>query len=178
MAELDLRRLVLEFPGGPFSDNALYRLALFAEGRGDLRAAHGHFLDLVRDYPVSPFRSEAESWLREHEDEIAALPQRAPREDPPGIGPPPGPILEKGGGSFAVQAGAFQSLERAGQLADRIREAGFQPRLVRVPGSDLVRVRVGRFTTRAEADALALELVSRGFDITIATDAQSEEGVG
>ena len=35
MAELDLRRLVVEYPGGPFSDDALIRLAHGARAQSD-----------------------------------------------------------------------------------------------------------------------------------------------
>ena len=74
MAELDLRRLVLEYPGGPFSDDALFRLALFADARGELREAQSSFRELARNYPVSPYRRDAERWLAEHEaEEVHAL---------------------------------------------------------------------------------------------------------
>jgi cell division septation protein DedD len=186
MAELDLRRLVLEFPGGPFSDDALVRLAQFADAKGNLRTANDYFSDLVRDYPVSPFRSQAEAWLAAHQAEVAALPPRGapepppePRQEPPpSTEPPEPPILRGQTGSIAIQVGAFQSLDRARWLEARIREAGFSPRLVRVPGSDLLRVRVGRFETRGEADALALDLQELGFETTVATDAEKEEIVG
>ena len=180
MAELDLRRLVLEYPGGPFSDDALFRLALFAEARGELLDAQASFRELARNYPVSPYHREAERWLAEHEAEIAALPP------PPRTEPRRAPILEEeqepaprqAQGAMTVQAGAFQSLDRARALAARLSDAGFEPRLVVVPGSDLVRVRVGRFPTREEADLLAEEMKAGGFDITIASDAESEEVVG
>ena len=185
MADRDFRRLTLEFPGGPFSDDALFRLALSAESRGDLRAAHAHFQGLVRDYPVSPLRSTAEAWLGEHADEVAALPAADPPEvaalpelSPPRPEPLPESIIEEEAGNLSVQSGAFQSLDRARQLADGLREAGYLPRVVRVPGSELVRVRVGRFRTRDEAEVLASELEGRGFDATIVRDAQLEEEVG
>jgi hypothetical protein len=50
--------------------------------------------------------------------------------------------------------------------------------VVRVPGSDLVRVRIGRFTQREEAEDLARELRDLGFETTVISDAQLEEGVG
>jgi len=175
MAELDFRRLVLEFPGGPYSDDALFRLGLSAELRGDLRAAQASFESLSRDYPSSPRLAEAELWIQAHAREIAALPPVPPRRDPE-------PLAEartqEESGSFSVQMGAFRSLERARILANQLRGAGYQPRLVRTPGSDLARVRLGRFASREGAEALARDLEGRGFDVTLVTDAGSEERVG
>ncbi len=59
LAELDYRRLVVEYPGGPWSDAALMRLAQGAEFRGDDAAARQYLEILVRDYPASPHRVEA-----------------------------------------------------------------------------------------------------------------------
>ena len=175
MAELDFKRLILEFPGGPYSDDALFRLGLSAELRGDLRGAQSFFDALLRDYPSSPRVSEAEEWVRVHAREIAALPSvRSPRAS--------GPEVEVTGrdetGSFSIQLGAFRSLDRARALAEQLREGGLQPRLVRTPGNELARVRIGRFTTRERAEALALDLEGRGYEVTLVTDAESEERVG
>ena len=59
MAERDYRRLVVEYPGGPFSDEALLRLAQIAWARGDNDAALRHLRMLARDYPESEHRAEA-----------------------------------------------------------------------------------------------------------------------
>ena len=180
MAELDFRRLVVEFPGGPFSDDALFRLGLSAEFRGDLRAAQGSFESLLRDYPSSPRVAEAQVWVRTHAQATARLP-RVP--DTPAVGaPPPGSATStfprNETGLFAVQVGAFRSLDRALSVSRQLRAAGFQPRVVRTPGNDLARVRVGRFTLREDTAALILELETRGFEVTLAMDAESEERVG
>ena len=174
LADLDLRRLVLEFPGGPFSDDALLRLAQSADLRGDLRQAHTHYTALLRGYPASPFVPAAEVWLRTRGPEVEAL---GP-EPPPGVAAIPSPASPEGAGGISVQVGAFRSLDGARSLAERIRNAGFQPRVVRVPGTDLVRVRVGRFEDRPGADRLKGELEQAGFEATIVTDARSEERVG
>ena len=83
-----------------------------------------------------------------------------------------------GEGDFAVQMGAFRSLDRARTLAEALSEAGYEPRLVRTPGNDLARVRVGRFRSRVGAEGLARELEGKGYDVTMATDASREERVG
>lgn len=64
MAELDYRRLVVEYPGGPWSDAALLRLAQGAEFRGEASDARQYLEILVRDYPDSPHRVEARDRLR------------------------------------------------------------------------------------------------------------------
>lgn len=176
MAELDFRRLVLEFPGGPYTDDALVRLGLSAEIRGDLREAQRSFEALVRDYSSSPRVPEAEEWIRAHEREIADLPPAPPTLETESGGESAAGQAEAG--EFSVQVGAFRSLERARMLADQLRDAGFTPRLVRTPGNDLARVRVGRFGTREEADALARELEALGIDVSLVTDAGAEERVG
>lgn len=172
MAELDFRRLVLEFPGGPYTDDALFRLGLSAELRGELRDAQTSFEALVRDYPASPRVPEAERWVRNHAGEVAMLPKEPP------IGEPVAPAAEAGSGGFSVQLGAFRSLDLAISLADELRALGHEPRVVRTPGNDLARVRIGRFDSRARAEALARELDARGFAVTLVLNAGPEEKVG
>jgi cell division septation protein DedD len=148
-------------------------LGLSAELRGDLRAAQASFETLVRDYPSSPRRSEARQWIQEHAREIAALPEPST---------PPNPESSPGQGGrqsdFAVQVGAFQSLDGARLLAGQLRDAGHLARIVRTPGPDLARVRVGQFSSREEAEALARLLAEEGWEVTLATDAGREEIIG
>ncbi len=176
LAELDLRRLVLEFPGGDFSDDALLRLAQSAESRGDLPEALGHYSALVRGYPGSPFVPLARVWIEAHggeaEAQQAETPERTPASGAVGAGE--GSAVPEALGPFAVQVGAFRSMENARSMAEQLRGAGFQPRVVRVAGDDLTRVRVGRFQLRDEAEKLQRTLIGSGFDATIVTDAQSE----
>ncbi len=176
LAELDFRRLVLEFPGGPFSDDALVRLALSAELRGDLREAQAAFRNLIRDYPSSPRVPEAELWVRTHAGEIAALPPSPPRPVP--VPPARGAGSRRGLGTSPFNSGPFAASMGLGPSTEQLRGAGYQPRLVRTPGNDLARVRIGRFISREGADALARELEGRGFAVTLVTDAGSEERVG
>lgn len=182
IAELDFRRLVLEYPGGGYTDDALFRLGLSAELRGDLRAAHASFEALVRDYPSSPRVPEARQWIREHIREIEALPE-APVHEAVEESLPPAPTdrhqpSEGGQGAFTIQVGAFRSLDRALLLAEQLREAGHPARVVRTPGPDLARVRVGRFIGREGANALAQVLSQEGWEVTLATDATNEEVIG
>ena len=70
MAGLDFQRLVLRYPGGPYSDDALTRLGLISAAEGDLVRAADFFRTLVRDYPRSPERRSARAWLSENEREV------------------------------------------------------------------------------------------------------------
>ena len=164
-AELDYQRLVVEYPGGPWSDDALVRLAEYAHARDDLGTAARHFRTLLRDYPESPHRREARQWLDRFGDASGAVPARvveAPEEEAEGPRP------------YAVQLGAFSSERRARRLAERARSAGLDPRLVRIPGSGLLRVRVGRFPDSPAAEAVLGDVRTLGFEATIVTDALDE----
>lgn len=151
-AALDYTRLVVEYPGGPYTDRALHRLAEAARARGDTTEARRHYTILARDYPSSPLRTRARAWLDAHPAD--------------------------GGGSFAVQAGAFAERARADELAGRLRQAGFEPRLAIVEGSDLVRVRIGRFADASGATRVHDALVEAGFDAMVVRDAARETPAG
>jgi SPOR domain/Tetratricopeptide repeat len=162
-AALDFQRLVVEYPGGPFSDAALFRLAQAAHERGDGARAQKYLATLERDYPTSPVRRAAEAWF-------------ADAGPPP---PPPDelPVAAAESGRYAVQLGAFSSRDRAERLAARVREAGFDPRLVVVEGSRLVRVRVGRFDSAQAASVFSKQIVDRGFTAAVVRDALDEERI-
>lgn len=184
-AEVIYRQLVLEYPGGAYTDQALLRLGTAAALAGDAAEAEANFRTLERDYPASPHRAEAVAWLERR----AAAPEDAAGRPPEGVVPPrsdrePGQVPRgaearpAAAGDFTAQAGAFSSLERAQALAAEIREAGFDPRVVRAGASELFRVRVGRFPTADEARALAARLQAAGFEAGMATDVSQERPAG
>lgn len=78
-------------------------------------------------------------------------------------------------GRFAVQSGAFRQVDGARALADRLRSAGYEPRIVLVSGSRLLRVRVGRFLSAADAESVASRLRSAGFPAVVVNDAHQEQ---
>ena len=179
-ATRDFRRLVVEYPGGPFTDQALFRLAQAAYAQGDDEGARLHMASLSRDYPGSAVLREAEAWLlgagsvpspqppaqREVAEERVTEP--AP-EEPPADPRPADP------GRYAVQLGAFSEEGRAAALFDLARGADLNVRLVRVTGSRLIHVRVGRFDTSAEATAFFRSVVSLGFTAAVVRDSHNEE---
>lgn len=107
-------------------------------------------------------------------------PVGAPVEAPRGARqePTPGSAAASPGdaaaGDWAVQTGAFRYRAGADRLVEQLREAGYSPRLVRLPGSDLLRVRVGRFEGSGEAAELVTRLRGRGFEAVVVGDAAQE----
>lgn len=77
-------------------------------------------------------------------------------------------------GRFSVQTGAFRYERGADALAARLRRAGYSPRLVYVPDSPLLRVRVGRFPGAADAERLARRLRADGFATAVVRNAHHE----
>jgi len=109
----------------------------------------------------------------------AAAAEAAAGVTPPGTPAPRRDNAGRSGGNtadarFAIQAGAFRQARGAEELAERLRRAGFEPRIVVVPGSDLRRVRVGRFADAAAAAELARRLRAAGFTAVVVDDAGSE----
>lgn len=166
-AALDYQRLVLEHPGGAWSDRALLRLAQLAAARGDAAKARTQLRSLLRDYPGSPMREEASGLLRSLGTEAAA--ENVPIAETERV------ALGRAPGGWTVQLGAFASPERARALGREISAAGDSVRFVVVPPSRLVRVRFGRFPSQAAADQARRALIARGFQATLSDDADREE---
>jgi cell division septation protein DedD len=62
-AELDFRRLAVLYPSGQFTPDAIFRLAQSSYAMGDEDEARGYVATLIRDYPRSEAREDAEAWL-------------------------------------------------------------------------------------------------------------------
>lgn len=195
-AARDFRRLVVEYPGGPFTDRALYRLAHAAYAAGDTDRARAHVATLTRDYPASPVREEAEAWFvgagppvgpavadaaagadtaaSGAEEEVSAVSDAEARREEP-TPPAQEPRPSRSVGRYAVQLGAFSSSERAESLRSQAEEAGFDVRVVRVRGSRLLHVRVGTFDSSGEASVFFRRVTDRGFTAAVVRDADKEE---
>lgn len=222
-AALDFRRLVVEYPRGPYTARALARIAGAAEAAGERAEAARTWESLVREHRGTPEAAWAEARLAGREPDGAqpragrdasgvrsrqvvgasstgarsdaataaagrsdtvAVPARGPdraataAERSGTVGGPGTSDLRVAAGSYAVQLGAFATVSRARDLMESARLAGLEPRLVRVPGSDLARVRVGRFVDEAEAEALRRHVVGLGFEALVSEDAAREEPPG
>lgn len=174
-AALDLRRLALEYPGGPWTPGALLRLGLLAEAGDRAAEAAEHYRVLVRDHAGSEVAAAAGARL-ERMSADAPAPASVPAAPPGGSGEPAtsGAVAS----DFTVQLGAFSSRDRALTLTAQAREAGFDVRMVGVPGSDLIRVRVGRFADPESATPLYDQVVARGFEAVVIPGASREVPAG
>ncbi|HEX7118447.1 MAG TPA: SPOR domain-containing protein [Longimicrobiales bacterium] len=167
-----LQRLVDDYPGTPLRTVGLLWLvrARRLDGatasactlaRNGLAAAEGDLATLLR------------------REASAACPRTAPDDDAPAAdgrsdAKSPDDPAPAATGRFAVQSGAFRQARGAHDLADRLRRAGYEPRLVFVAGSSLLRVRVGRFPSAAAADSLADRLRAAGFPAVVVRNADRE----
>lgn len=183
-AELDFQRLVVLYPSGQFTPDALLRLAQASWAMGDEDGARSHVATLQRDYPGADATETAGRWLadpgplpppgdtpsRGAEATAEARPAASPRADAPA-----GQETRVAAMSYSVQLGAFAEPERAAALYETTREQGVDARLVRVRGSQFVHVRVGRFAQRSAAVELLDELTARGINAALVRDDRPEE---
>ena len=196
-AASQFRRLAAEYPGGSWTAAALLRLGQVELLEGDVLGAERYFGDLVRDYPASGARLEAAEWLDANEVAIeqarlnrantvpptqSTVPPTQAAEVPPPASEVPPPAAEAPSpvvrGDWAVQLGAFSSMQRAEELASRVEDAGFEPRLVTVGDSELVRVRVGYLNSAESAATLYDRIVQAGFEARIVQDVAREVSGG
>lgn len=179
-ARLDYQRLVVLYPAGPFTDQALLRLAQAAHALGDGEGAERHVAALVRDYPNSPARRDAERWLasagpppRPQALETAADSAFVGTDPIEPVRDPETTLAEPG--EFSVQLGAFGEVEGAQAVFDQAIEGGFEARIVRVEGSPLYHVRVGSFTDRQRAQELLQEVERAEIAAAVVRDSRREE---
>lgn len=192
----DYQRLVVLYPAGTFTDQALFRLAQAAHALGDGAQARAHVEALARDHAGSPVRRAAEAWLREAGEAVppASTGRSATGSvasggaGSAGVGVPAGGAesgrsadaevpAEVPTGVFSVQLGAFGEEPRARSVFDEAREAGFEARLVRVEGSPLLHVRVGSYDERGSAQAMFERLARQGLQAAVVRDERAERPV-
>lgn len=170
-----LRRLTADYPGRPQrtlgmlwlarAENAAHRPAAACA------AAREGLLDAAQDPGLA-------AMLRLEEAASCAIGDggrdAVTAERPPVVtaAAPPAPPAETG--RYAVQSGAFRYTEGADALLARLRDAGYDARAVLVPGSTLVRIRVGHFATADEAARLVREIRADGFEAVVVSDADEE----
>lgn len=196
-AELDFQRLVVLYPSSSYAPQAIFRLAQARHAQGDMEGARRHVATLIRDYPSSQSRSEAEAWLQAAgaappSTTTASAPTPAPRPAPTGASAPATtsptaappvadttppfrpPRAEAGPEIWFVQFGAFADEGRAFALHEELVDAGLAARLVRVQGSAFLHVRIGRFTTREDANRQLEQVAARGYSASIVRDERAE----
>ena len=188
-----LQRLVADYPGRPQRTLGLLWLARAHTGARNLPAAcraARDGLDDVDDAEIAAMLRIEEAAACAIGGQLAEAPRADPAPAPPAQParqdpapaearerPPPATTAgarEAPGGAFAVQTGAFRYRQGAEALMGRLRTAGYEPRLVLVPNSELMRVRVGRFATAGDAARVVTEVRRAGFDAVVVGDARAE----
>lgn len=191
-AALDYQRLVVLYPSSTYAAPALLRLAQASHAQGNMEAARRHVATLVRDYPSSESRAQAEAWLGSagaplpRVETAAAPPTRAPsdapsvrpptaRQDTTAAEPPFRPARQPAAPRvWFVQFGAFADESRAFALHEDLVDAGMAARLVSVEGSAFLHVRIGRFATRDEASGQLEQVRNRGYSASLVRDERAE----
>jgi cell division septation protein DedD len=88
------------------------------------------------------------------------------------------PSEKTSAGRVAIQIGAFRELKGARGVQSQLEDAGFRDvRLVRVPGNQLIRVRIGKYENRAGAASMLARLANANFSAVLVTDANIETRV-
>lgn len=179
-----LHRLTADYPGRPERPAGFLWLAranaAIGEYEAACRAANTGLTDARDPQVVGLLRIEAGTvcsstaqadWPT---DGQAGLTGAAPGATPGAERRTPATGLARLSGEWAVQTGAFRQRSSASALMERLRRAGYSPRLVLVPRSDLMRVRVGHFTAAGPASELLTRLRNDGFDAVVVRDADQE----
>ncbi len=169
-----LQRLVADYPGSPrhgpgtlwlarsYNASDRHQAACRIARRGIAETSDPNLAALLRLEEAASCRLTAEA------------PEAAPETPEPAPDTPEPTEEAEPAGNFAVQAGAFRQQEGAEALAERLRQAGHRPRLVRVPNSQLLRVRLGRFASAQDAGRLVRTLEAEGFSAIVVADAHRE----
>lgn len=177
----DYLTIAFNHPSSPQAPVALLRLGQGFMAAGEPDRAAVYFERLIHDHPRDPDRELAQRGLaraREAAGTSAVVQRDAAdatgrAETPaaatrPSTGGAAAPATERAAeGRYAVQAGAFRERAGANALAERLRGAGFEARIVALEGNALLRVRVGRFADAAAAEALVQHLRAAGFEALV-----------
>ena len=169
-----LRRVAIEFGLSAWADDATLRLVQLAYAGGDPGAALGWQERFERDHPSSALRAEALYWgarahfdLRNEAAGCTLLRAGADATDDVELknrldfylqrctavsSTAPQPAASRT--YYTVQVIAVRSAEAADETLTKLSEAGFQAAVVR-DQDGLIKVRVGRFASRAEASDMA-----------------------
>lgn len=179
------RKVSIEYSPSPWAAPALVRLAQFAYAARDFGTAVTSAERVLSDYPVTTARAGAAYWAGRALLELNQLApactrmQQAEAEAGPDVetanrarfylqrcqaaAPPPPPDTATAAAqpvAFTVQVGAVRSAGAANDLMRRLTQYGYQPRAVRDPDG-LLKVRVGPYRTRVEAQRVAATLKRR-----------------
>jgi hypothetical protein len=181
------RRVSIEYSRSPWADMALLRLAQLAFAAGDLDDVQRYTQRILLDYPLSSVRGQAAFWAgraefdldntvgacRQMDDaerntgdnielanQVAFYLQRCTSVLAGANAADSGVTDEgnRGGGTvYAVQVAAVSSAAAADQAMQALRAAGHPARVFK-DDDGLLKIRVGRFRRRQDAEALVPQL--------------------
>lgn len=187
--ERAFQRLVVEFNGSAWADDALLKLMQLNFARGDLAGVARTAERLRADYPASEVIPEAAVWAArtyfrqrdqangcrwladglaradsldvELRNELTFLNGRCLAPPDSGAAPAPAGPATPATSTWSVQVAASASQVNADALVQRLARDGHPGAYVVAEGG-VFKVRLGRLPARADADALAAEL-RRGY---------------
>jgi hypothetical protein len=178
------RTVSIEHSRSQWADQALLRMAELRYAAGDLRSAAHSAERVLLDYPFSDAQPRAAYWAGRSYLELGEakngcdLLRRAQSSagDDIELANRSGYYLQRcpeaaadsatgetrspaagSGPFFAVQVAAVRSAAGADELMQALHQAGYEPHVVREPNG-LLKIRVGRFASRAEAQALVADI--------------------
>lgn len=178
------RTVSIEYSRSQWADQALLRMAELRFASGELRSAAHSAERILLDYPFSAALPKAAFWagraylelgetdtgcdlLRRAEssagDDIELYnrsryyQQRCPGGATDSAATETRPAATGSRSFFAVQVAAVRSAAGADELMQALHREGYEPHVVREPNG-LLKIRVGRFANRADAEAIVADI--------------------
>lgn len=176
-AERDYRRVAVEYPLSARVHDALIRLAQLELARGDLALARAHLQRLLREHPPASARASAWYWLArlDLEENAAARACASLDSARAHLAPGDSALADRMAGersrcgarreagardasdsALTIQVAALPTRAAADRLRSRLAAQGHDAHVVGT--SAPFRVRVGRYTSRADAERAAAVL--------------------
>lgn len=143
-ARKQFNNVLSKYPSSIYRDDAKLGIADSYFLNAERQQANKLYQQFIRDFP----RSELASVARMHLEQSVE-----------------GKNLDNS--YFSVQVGCFANKKNALSLYDRLAEDGYQVFILDVPSDDLYHVRVGKFSTRLEAEFLEQRLKGEGYSTKV-----------
>lgn len=169
--------VALSYATSPYAAESLLRLGQARMAAGDAKQASVYFQRLLADYPRTEHRTAAQEWLARTRSRNAPNTTAPSSTLPnPTAAAATTPRTSAKRMRVAIQIAAFRERSGARAVARQVEQAGFADvRLVTVPDNSLLRVRVGKFESGAQALPIVTRLKAAGFSAVIVSDAEREQ---
>jgi cell division septation protein DedD len=185
-AEETYLRIALSYPTTPYAAEALLRLGQFRLMANDPQQAVTYLQRVLSDYPNSEHRAVATEFLARAQEVLAARnpgsKQPAAKAAAPAPTPTPTPTITptpapNPNSRYTVQVAAFRDVAGARAYVRELSRMGYDARMVTVPASSLIRVRVGLYDKPADATAVLTKLKAAGYAPVFVSDISREQPV-